>query len=460
MQRTAGLLVVGLATAAVAQPQVPPGFTIRKIAPLLDGASAKLAAVDDPDFGTGVLSLTQTGAVATVRLVEAGGGIRTVAAFAVPSGFFAYTVLHDATPIFGGELHASFIRPPPNRQTRYFTIDPSGQATYRLAINNDITATIAFSLGDGEPVGSVLLDDASPTALGYVDTNYDFHLVSNNSVPPGRSDLDIIDSQWDATGHFGGGLLLADSDCNSDDRSGIYRLYNIAAGGSYELIGDLQTCATRRLRGLAISDSPVFGLDVYVTDGLADAIWRVDNTGQYHSFATDFVDPAALEISPDGLSMYVHDATGVWLIRAEGDEPGPVIISQEPAAADSTYLGGGPVQVIRLIFSEPVSFTGTDIAIINGDGQPVGFDVSGSGSQFMLIGLADPLFGDTYTLTIADTVTAIATGTSLDGDNDGFAGGDAVLEFTHRCPGDFNGDETVNTLDVLAFLNAWTAGCP
>lgn len=26
------------------------------------------------------------------------------------------------------------------------------------------------------------------------------------------------------------------------------------------------------------------------------------------------------------------------------------------------------------------------------------------------------------------------------------------------CVGDFNGDGTVNTLDVLAFLNAWTAG--
>lgn len=28
-----------------------------------------------------------------------------------------------------------------------------------------------------------------------------------------------------------------------------------------------------------------------------------------------------------------------------------------------------------------------------------------------------------------------------------------------NCPGDFNGDGTVNTLDVIGFLNAWTAGC-
>ena len=29
-----------------------------------------------------------------------------------------------------------------------------------------------------------------------------------------------------------------------------------------------------------------------------------------------------------------------------------------------------------------------------------------------------------------------------------------------RCAGDFNGDLVVNTLDVLAFLNAWSAGDP
>ena len=29
-----------------------------------------------------------------------------------------------------------------------------------------------------------------------------------------------------------------------------------------------------------------------------------------------------------------------------------------------------------------------------------------------------------------------------------------------RCAGDFNGDGSVNTLDVLAFLNAWSAGDP
>ena len=34
-----------------------------------------------------------------------------------------------------------------------------------------------------------------------------------------------------------------------------------------------------------------------------------------------------------------------------------------------------------------------------------------------------------------------------------------VSSVSVRCAGDFNGDGTVNTLDVLAFLNAWSSGC-
>jgi YVTN family beta-propeller protein len=37
---------------------------------------------------------------------------------------------------------------------------------------------------------------------------------------------------------------------------------------------------------------------------------------------------------------------------------------------------------------------------------------------------------------------------------------DVVLSATPPCPADFNGDAVIDTRDVLAFLNAWTAGCP
>lgn len=35
-----------------------------------------------------------------------------------------------------------------------------------------------------------------------------------------------------------------------------------------------------------------------------------------------------------------------------------------------------------------------------------------------------------------------------------------AIVYGDRCRADFNGDGDVNTLDVLSFLNAWTAGCP
>ncbi len=41
-------------------------------------------------------------------------------------------------------------------------------------------------------------------------------------------------------------------------------------------------------------------------------------------------------------------------------------------------------------------------------------------------------------------------------------GGDWLIraDTTPPCSADFNGDGAVNTLDVLAFLNAWSAGDP
>jgi hypothetical protein len=41
-------------------------------------------------------------------------------------------------------------------------------------------------------------------------------------------------------------------------------------------------------------------------------------------------------------------------------------------------------------------------------------------------------------------------------------GGDWLIraDTTPPCSADFNGDGAVNTLDVLAFLNAWNAGDP
>ncbi len=54
-----------------------------------------------------------------------------------------------------------------------------------------------------------------------------------------------------------------------------------------------------------------------------------------------------------------------------------------------------------------------------------------------------------------DGRTISGWGINPDGNEEGW-----VVFLGDRCPGDFNQDGVVNTLDVLAFLNAWTTGCP
>jgi hypothetical protein len=53
------------ASVALAQPQVPPGFSIRNISPTLDGQIPQLTAIADPLFGEGVMTATVANGVVT-----------------------------------------------------------------------------------------------------------------------------------------------------------------------------------------------------------------------------------------------------------------------------------------------------------------------------------------------------------------------------------------------------------
>ncbi len=67
----------------------------------------------------------------------------------------------------------------------------------------------------------------------------------------------------------------------------------------------------------------------------------------------------------------------------------------------------------------------------------------------------DPDQGDWLGYSVAIAESVIAAGAHGDDDNGPFSGATWVFE---RCRADFNGDGSVNTLDVLAFLNAFTSG--
>lgn len=458
---------------AAAQPQVPGGFSIQQIAPLLDAQVPQLEAIDDPSYGIGVITAAANPStdLVTVRLIQPSGTISPLGIAGFPaneSPGFRVLRLRLAPPEFDELLHLTVKVGPDgtlsNGSTALLTITSNGIVEQR-----DMTAIDAsgydFDFGTvdtGTPEAAIIAldsDNGSGTRLGYWSADYQFTETSLNSVPTGRTDTDVRGLRRDVTGLYGGGLILADSDDN-DNFTAIYSLTDIENGGTYNLLTQPVGLGQRLYGDLDIAEAGSFGGVIYITEQVNDEIQQVAPNGTHTTWATDFVGLDSLSIGPDGESMYVADLNGVWLIRPEGNDPGPAIVATDPSVPPGTPMTGDPVDALRVIFTEPVSFSDTDVTITNAAGQPVAFDASGSGSQFMIIGLAAPLSGDDYTVTLADTITSVATAQPLDGDNDGIAGGDATLTFIHRCLADDNQDGQVNPADFNAWILNFNAGCP
>ncbi len=464
-KRIAGVAVASLffAASSSAQPTVPDGFVARLIAPLLDGQIPQLSAIDDPDFGTGVVTATLANGIANFRLLEPNGVLSTIGVWEqAPASGFVIRVILDTDGIIDGLLHAT-VSDLSQQDTHYMTISPQGVVTQQWerteAEQYDFVITTG---GAGLPIGAVILDSQANngTWLGEMNTQFGVTIVDTDSVPPDRSDTDVTGFQRDVTGLYGGGLLLADSDWNTDEMAAIYELRDVVQGGTYRAIFGPVHSVTPRYGDLAIAATGDFGGVIYVTEMPNDEIQQVTPDGAHTTWATGFTGIDSLSISPDGQSMYVGDLNGVWLIRASGNEAGPIVLTHEPNDSGGSYLTGEATNFFRIIFDESVSFTDADVTITSKNGEPVPFDASGSRSQFMLIGLGQPLFANTYTITIADTVTSVATGQPLDGDNDGFAGGDAIIEITHQCPADIDGDGDADADDFFQYLDHFAQSCP
>jgi hypothetical protein len=464
-------IVAFFSASAIAQPVVPPGFTARKIAPLLDGQVPELSAIDDPGgFGTGVLTAVGDNGLITVRLLEPSGILHSLGTFEHRGETATVRSLRFGS-LDGSEDHPYVMivtpklpAPSDQVQTTLLRVQPDEilEIVFETTVGNGYAFDFVFTTGiDGFPDGAVVSNEILPSLLGSISPGSQLTIFGGPPLPDGRTDLDIRGWHPDPTGKYGGGILIADTDPNNDNITAIYELEEAGLlGGVYRVIGSEVPTGTLSYGDLAIAATGDFGGVIYVTETLTDEIQQVAPDGTHTTWATGFNGIDSLSITPDGSTMYVGDLNGVWIVRATGNEPGPVVLATDPSVPQNSQLTGNPVTSFRIIFNEPVSFTDDDVTITNANGDPVGFDASGSASQFMLIGLAEPLFGDTYTVTIADTVTSVTTGEPLDGDNDGFSGGDAVLTFTHRCPGDFNGDGIFDFFDVLAFLDAFSAGCP
>jgi hypothetical protein len=68
---------------ALANPELPPGFSARLIAPVLDGVMPELSAIDHPSFGSGVVSATVANNIATFRLISPAGVISNLGTYSI-----------------------------------------------------------------------------------------------------------------------------------------------------------------------------------------------------------------------------------------------------------------------------------------------------------------------------------------------------------------------------------------
>ncbi|MEM9066009.1 MAG: hypothetical protein AAGB51_11015 [Planctomycetota bacterium] len=479
---TAGAALAGIgASFAFGQPTVPAGLQARLIAPLPDGLKPQIEAIDDPNYGTGLLSAVGSGGVITVRLIRNSGAIEVIGTVIEPSpgaSFGSNGVLIDPLGDYGGLLHVMYqAGPTAGNRSVLATLTPNGVSSvvYQSSPNNQNLKFTFFEGAPGSARGIVLLDgDAGGgTRLDYLDASYQLIPRSPNSVPPGRTDTDVARIRADVTGLYGSGLLFTDFD-NNDALTGIYTLTDIDSGGTYgNLVGPIPW-TQKGYNGLDLVAAGALGGRVFATDFIADVIEEIDPNGTVSVWASGFQGLGQISLAPDGESMYAVDDLGIWLIGPAGDQPGPVVLTTDPSTPAGSRLTGNPVAALRILFDEPVTFTTNDIMITDADGQIIGFDATGSGTNFMLLGLATPLDSNTCTVIIADTVISVATGAQLDGDDDGNAGGDVSLRFTHHCPADVTTtgatlprqtgfgepDSTIDLDDLGYFLGFWLAGCP
>lgn len=429
-----------LACPAPAQIVVPPGFDVVRIMDPLDDGIPQLSAIDSPEFGQGVLTASAGNGVVSFRRVTPTGDVFPLATHTDNASWLeVLRVRWDADGVLDGLVHATIGRGDvESQETVYLTIDPQGNVSEKWS-HGDGDDPIAYDFeitpgGTGFPIGATLLDinlEGGGTALAAMDTNFTVTVLESNSHPPGRSDTDVRGFRRDVTGLYGGGILLADTDANTDQKTALYELRDVLGGGQYRLIGSEVSHHSRYYGDLAVSSTGVFGQVAYITDDVSEEIQQVDPAGTHTTWATGFNEVDSLAISHDGASMYVADSTGLYLIRESGTEPGPVVLCHSPSTPERSPMTRDPVVSFRVLFSEPVSFTPSDIAITNDQGQAVGFLASNSGTKSMLVDLAAPLFDDTYTVTLLDSIHSVAAGTALDGDRDGAAGGHFQFQLAH-----------------------------
>jgi len=469
--------LVAVAAPLHAQIVVPGGFVAEQLSPRLDNITPRIEAIRNPAYGTGVVAASVANQILTVRRIDA-GAISVIATVPIASpGAFVSDLRFDGVGVQGNRLFVA-VRTGDFFTTIIIRVEPDGQATQVTALGtstDELGLSFDFTSGLGGYQPGAYMNDISQndgTSMWHWSPSDVFTRLAQNSVPAGRSDVDIRGVEFDRTGVFNNRFVLVDNDANE---SGINAVYTLSPALQWQMLGAQQSTGTMYYRDLAISSGGAFGQFIYLLDARGDRVTRMDGTGAFTQFASGFnvasiyddgVDGAAsLSVNNDGSTLYVADTNGVYRIREAGVTPGPTIVMREPRMPP----GGAPftnpqgVSSTRILWSAPVAFSASDITVVRlSNGQPAPFSVSGSGSPFMIIAFGQVLLDDSYTITINDTVVSAVGAVPIDGDSNGVAGGDAVIVLAHAqcaagtgCDADWDGNGVVNSTDVSSYINDW-----
>jgi hypothetical protein len=286
------------------------------------------------------------------------------------------------------------------------------------------------------------------------DENYDYFWKEHDPEP--REDPDWKGVGLDRTGRYNSKITFVDTDSERPEFSYIYQLEPDLE--SWIILAGPLDFNEYNYRDMCFSECGAFGQNLYITNRANDeSIMTVEPDGIHTPFASGFSGIESISVSDDGKDMFVSDQNGVYRIRKLTDPPpGPELVIREPwVEGDDVHTGEKGVDDLRLLWNEAILFSNTDMTIEDEAGQAVPFSVTGSNSQFMIIVFGETLLNDKYTITIADTVKSVETGAAIDGDNNGLAGGDAVLVMEHRKRSDIDDNNRVNMLDFKRFAEDW-----
>ena len=456
--------LAGATQSASAQIEVPEGFVVDVLLDPIDGTTPILEAIRNPDYGFGVIAASVDNGILTILRISQS----------------SIDVLGTTTGPWNVVLDVKFDPPGGVLSNQlYISMDEGGYRTHLLRMSpegifepvvsagspsDQLRFVMAFTTGSGGyTAGAYLYDiDGNDGSRFYHLGSDGFSELHPNLVPPGRTDMDVRGMGFDPSGAYDNRLIMADSDRDSDDITAIYELLPDL---SWATLASPVDTFTRfyGTGGLAISPGGTFGQTLYVTEVLDKKIMAVDpDDGTHTEFASGFTivggPPTKFSVTVDdtGDSMFVSDNNGIYRIRAGTTEVGPTLVMREPwVEADDVHTGPAGVDSLRLLWNEAILFDNEDVTITNEDAEPVPFSVSGSNSQFMIIAFGEVLLNDKYTITISDSVESAATDAAIDGDNDGFAGGDAVLEMEHRRRADIDNNGNVGAFDLALLLGDW-----